>query len=123
MEDCGNKISPLKKPHRTWSDKKAAMARPLVTVAPAPHMEWTKLRREDPAPTLLLQSGPGASLSRITATPLLNATWKEQHLALAWGPSPAQLDGEQGPRERDRSYSSLNEVGRKGVSPQQSKGW
>lgn len=37
MEDCGNKTSPLKKPNRTWSDKNAATARPLMTVAGFPN--------------------------------------------------------------------------------------
>lgn len=61
MEDCGNKTSPLRKPNRTWSDRNAATARPLMTVAGVPKWSEQSSTEKTPSPTLqsvLLQSVP-----------------------------------------------------------------
>ena len=63
---------------------------------------------------------PRVPTSLTSVIPLFHATWQEHRLALAY-PSPAQLDLEQGPRERNRGHSSLDEMGRKSVSLQQNE--
>lgn len=111
------KFHPLKNPNRTWPDKKAARARPLITVADVPNGVKKSPQRRPPHPLPYSSLPQSANISRHSHSMVeYNLEGATPCASMRSFASSARLTA------KPRSQGGLREMGRKDVGLQQNEG-